>query len=410
MSYTPEVPVIHDSVLSLIGHTPLVRLDRIAREEGLECNLLAKVEGFSAGGSVKDRIALRMVEEAEREGRLIPGQSVLVEPTSGNTGIGLALVAAVKGYRCIITMVRSSCPLRSSPPLTSFRLQPEKMSREKENTLKALGAEIYRTPTEAAWDSPESHISLAKRLVESTPGAVMLDQYNNPANPDAHYHHTASELLAAVSSVSSTPSRPSSGKVDVVVAGAGTGGTLSGLSKRLREANPALVSVGVDPVGSVLARPEELNVLKEGESAVYKVEGTGYDFVPGVLSHASVTHWLKSSDALSFTTCKRLIRTEGLLVGGSSGAAVGAAIEWLKSAEGWEAAGGKKGANVVVVLPDSIRNYITSTWLNDDAPPLSAASPAAAHPLSNGHKVENAQEDLGDVDVKARQSGLATPP
>ncbi|GAA5944105.1 hypothetical protein JCM3775_003902 [Rhodotorula graminis] len=379
-SYTPIQPPIHDSALSLIGHTPLVRLDRIAREEGLECNLLAKVEGFSAGGSVKDRIALRMVEEAEKDGRLIPGYSVLVEPTSGNTGIGLALVAAVKGYRCIITM-------------------PEKMSKEKSNTLKALGAEIYRTPTEAAWDSPESHISLAKRIVESTPGAVMLDQYNNPANPDAHYHHTAVELLQAVSSVPATPNRPSSGTVDVIVAGAGTGGTLSGLSKRLREANPNLISLGVDPVGSILARPESLNVLKDGESAIYKVEGTGYDFVPAVLSHDAVTHWIKSADPLSFATCKRLIRTEGLLVGGSSGASVGAALEWLKSDEGWNKVGGVKGMNVVVVLPDSLRNYITSTWLNDEP------TPAAAKQGDAG-----VQEDLGDVSTAARTSGLATPP
>ncbi|BGP46960.1 cystathionine beta-synthase [Rhodotorula kratochvilovae] len=383
MSYTPLQPPIHDSVLSLIGHTPLVRLDRIAQEEGLECNLLAKVEGFSAGGSVKDRIALRMVEEAERDGRLIPGKSVLVEPTSGNTGIGLALVAAVKGYRCIITM-------------------PEKMSQEKSNTLKALGAEIYRTPTEAAWDSPDSHISLAHRIVESTPGAIMLDQYNNPANPDAHYHHTAAEILTAVSSVPSTSARPSSGTVDVIVAGAGTGGTLSGLSKRLREANPNLVSVGVDPVGSVLARPESLNVLKEGESPIYKVEGTGYDFIPAVLSHDAVTTWVKSADPLSFATCKRLIRTEGLLVGGSSGASVGAALEWLKTPEGRAKAGGVKGANVVIVLPDSIRNYITSSWLNEDSPAVAVAATAA-----DGDSV---QEDLGDVATAARKSGLATPP
>ncbi|BGP30957.1 cystathionine beta-synthase [Rhodotorula toruloides] len=372
---------IHDSALSLIGHTPLVRLDRIASEEGLKCNLLAKVEGFSAGGSVKDRIALRMVEEAEKQGRLIPGVSVLVEPTSGNTGIGLALVAAVKGYRCIITM-------------------PEKMSKEKSNTLKALGAEIYRTPTEAAWDSPESHISLAKRIVEETPNAVMLDQYNNPANPDAHYHTTALEILTSLSLVPSTPSRPSSGTVDVLVAGAGTGGTLTGLSRRLREANPELVSLGVDPVGSVLARPEELNVLKEGESAIYKVEGTGYDFVPAVLSHPDVTHWLKSTDSDSFATCKRLIRTEGLLVGGSSGASVHAALRWLTSEEGWRVVGGVEGKNVVVVLPDSIRNYITSSWLNDDSPATSEAD-----------KSHSVATDLGDVDALTRKmSGLATPP
>ncbi|GAA5900231.1 hypothetical protein JCM6882_002282 [Rhodosporidiobolus microsporus] len=389
-SYAPIAPPIHDSVLSLIGHTPLVRLDRIAKEERLECNLLAKVEGFSAGGSVKDRIALRMVEEAEREGRIVPGRSVLVEPTSGNTGIGLALVAAVKGYRCIIVM-------------------PEKMSLEKANTLRSLGAEIYRTPTDAAWDSPESHISLAKRLVEEIEGAVMLDQYNNPANPDAHYHHTAVELLNALSSVPSSPSRPSSGTVDVLVAGAGTGGTISGLARRLRETNPDIAVVGVDPVGSVLARPEELNVLEEGDGAIYKVEGTGYDFVPGVLSHPLITHWLKTRDAESFATCKRLIRTEGLLVGGSSGASVAAALRWLKSPEGWEIAGGKKGKNVVVVLPDSIRNYITSSWLNDATASNASSQSVAAdvHPANAAAGVSKAVEQEGNGEV---ESGLRTPP
>ncbi|BGP54597.1 cystathionine beta-synthase [Rhodotorula sphaerocarpa] len=367
-------PAIHDSALSLIGGTPLVRLDRIAREEGLECNLLAKVEGFSAGGSVKDRIAKRMVEEAERKGVLVPGQSILVEPTSGNTGIGLALVAALKGYRCIIVM-------------------PEKMSREKQNTLKALGAEIYRTPTEAAWDSPESHISLAKRIVETTPGAVMLDQYNNLANPEAHYYTTAPEILDSIAAVPSTAERPSSGTVDVVVAGTGTGGTLSGLAKRLREANPQLVSVGVDPVGSILARPESLNELKDGDSPVYKV--------PAVLSHPDIDHWLKTRDAESFAMTKRLIRSEGLLVGGSSGASVAAAVQWLKSEEGRKVAGGVKGKNVVVVLADSLRNYITSDWLNQD--------PTPTHSLNLG-SLSLGQMDAKPLQDQAPNSGLVTPP
>ncbi|GAA5890263.1 hypothetical protein JCM5296_002866 [Sporobolomyces johnsonii] len=370
---------IHDNVLSLIGHTPLVRMDKLAKEEGLSCNLLAKVEGFSAGGSVKDRIALRMVEEAERQGKITPGKTVLVEPTSGNTGIGLALVAAVKGYRCIIVM-------------------PEKMSREKQNTLKAVGAEIIRTPTEAAHDSPESHIGVANRLVREIPHAVMLDQYNNPANPDAHYHTTALEILASLTSSPSTAAHPSSGTVDLIVAGAGTGGTITGLSKRLRESNPALISLGVDPVGSVLARPESLNVLKEGESAIYRQEGTGYDFVPQVLDHRYVSEWVKTNDEVAFSTTRRLIRTEGLLVGGSSGASVWAALQWLKSDEGYKKIGGVEGKNVVIILPDSIRNYITSTWLNDDAPGEKSANSGAA-----------AIDAVIEREL-AKVSGLATPP
>ncbi|GAA5858442.1 hypothetical protein JCM1840_001207 [Sporobolomyces johnsonii] len=370
---------IHDNVLSLIGHTPLVRMDKLAKEEGLSCNLLAKVEGFSAGGSVKDRIALRMVEEAERQDKITPGKTVLVEPTSGNTGIGLALVAAVKGYRCIIVM-------------------PEKMSREKQNTLKAVGAEIIRTPTEAAHDSPESHIGVANRLVREIPHAVMLDQYNNPANPDAHYHTTALEILASLTSSPSTAAHPSSGTVDLIVAGAGTGGTITGLSKRLRESNPALISLGVDPVGSVLARPESLNVFKEGESAIYRQEGTGYDFVPQVLDHRYVSAWVKTNDEVAFSTTRRLIRTEGLLVGGSSGASVWAALQWLKSDEGYKKIGGVEGKNVVVILPDSIRNYITSSWLNDDVPGEKSANSGAA-----------AVDAVIEREL-AKVSGLATPP
>ncbi|GAA5982296.1 hypothetical protein JCM11641_001997 [Rhodosporidiobolus odoratus] len=387
-SYLPNSPPIHDSALSLIGHTPLVRLDRLATDEGLKCNLLAKIEGFSAGGSVKDRIALRMIETAEAQGILIPGRSVLVEPTSGNTGIGLALVAAVKGYKCVIVM-------------------PEKMSREKANTLAALGAEIIRTPTSAAWDAPDSHISVAKRYVEEHKEAVMLDQYNNLSNPEAHYHTTAVEILSSLSSVPSTPSRPSTGTVDVLVAGAGTGGTISGIAKRLKEANPEVLVVGVDPVGSILARPEELNVLREGEEAIYKVEGTGYDFVPAVLSHSMITHWLKTRDPESFATCKRLIRIEGLLVGGSSGASVWAALEWLKTTEEGRRIGQEKGRNVVVICADSIRNYITSSWLND-ASPSNASSQSVQADYLPALGVRPAGEK--EEDVVVRESGLRTPP
>ncbi|ORY72421.1 cysteine synthase [Leucosporidium creatinivorum] len=340
-----------DSVLSLIGSTPLVRLDKLAKEEGLKCNLYAKVEAFNAGGSVKDRIALRMVEEAESEGRLIPGKSVLVEPSSGNTGIALALVAAVKGYRCIITM-------------------PEKMSMEKENIMKALGAEVIRTPTEAAHDSPDSNLGRASALIKEIPNAVMLNQYDNPNNPDAHYYTTAPEIIASLAHTAqslSTFARPSTGLCDVLVAGAGTGGTISGLSKRLQESNPDILVVGVDPRGSVLARPEELNKLEEGESDQYKIEGIGYDFIPGVLSHTSVHHWIKTSDPTSFAAARRLIRTEGIMCGGSSGSAIHAALEYLKSEEGAKKFGQVEGKNVVVLLADGIRNYVSAPWLTAEA-------------------------------------------
>ncbi|KAK4058544.1 cystathionine beta-synthase [Microbotryomycetes sp. JL221] len=332
------------NVLDLIGNTPLVRLDKLGREHGIQCNVYAKLECLSAGGSVKDRIALRMVEEAERNGTLIPGKSVLVEPSSGNTGIGLALVAAVKGYRCIITM-------------------PEKMSIEKENTMKALGAEIIRTPTEAPHDSPESNIGKAKTLLQEIPYAVMLNQYDNPANPDAHYHTTAPEILDSIALTKQDESRPTTGVVDVVVAGSGTGGTITGLARRLKEANPNTVVVGVDPRGSILARPESLNELQKGESAMYKVEGIGYDFIPGVLKHDNVDVWLKSDDVTSFKAARDVIKTEGVLCGGSSGAALHAAVEFLKSDEGWQRFGSRPECNVVILLADGIRNYVTSSWL-----------------------------------------------
>lgn len=199
---------VSQNVLPHIGHTPLISLTKIAREEGLECQILAKCEFFSAGGSVKDRIALRMIEAAERSGRIHPGRTTIIEPTSGNTGIGLALVAAVKGYRTIITL-------------------PEKMSQEKVSVLKALGSEIVRTPTEAAWDSPESHIGVARRLEKEIPGAVILDQYGNENNPLAHEFGTAVEIVQQVQNAG--------GKVDVIVAGAGTGGTVSGIAKGLKK-------------------------------------------------------------------------------------------------------------------------------------------------------------------------------
>ncbi|GAA5913963.1 cystathionine beta-synthase CYS4 [Sporobolomyces salmoneus] len=372
---------IHDNPLSLIGHTPLVRLDKLAKEEGIKCNLLAKVEGFSAGGSVKDRIALRMVEEAERQGQITPGKTILVEPTSGNTGIGLALVAAIKGYRCIIVM-------------------PEKMSREKQNTIHALGAEIVRTPTEAAFDDPNSHIGVANRIVREVPHCVMLNQYDNPNNPEAHYHTTALEIIASITSTPSTPSRPSSGKVDLLVAGAGTGGTVSGISRRLRESNPDLLTLGVDPVGSVLARPEALNEMGPQDSPIYEVEGTGYDFVPKVLNHSVVTHWIKTRDTESFEMTRRLIRTEGLLVGGSSGASVWSALEWLKSPEGFEKVGKHEGKNVVIILPDSLRNYVTAPWLTE----VPEGSPQV-----QCIKGEKAVTALIERELSS-SSGLVTPP
>ncbi|KAK3889558.1 hypothetical protein Pcinc_006445 [Petrolisthes cinctipes] len=307
-----------DNILGHIGNTPLVKLNNIPKSFGLKCDVYAKCEFFNSGGSVKDRIALRMVEDAEKKGLITPGHSVLIEPTSGNTGIGLALCGAVKGYRSIIVM-------------------PEKMSNEKVNILRALGAEIVRTPTSASWDSPESHISVAKRLEKEIPGAIILDQYKNPGNPMAHYEGTGEEILQQMG-----------GNVDMIVISAGTGGTISGIARKFKERVPDCKIVGVDPLGSILAVPEELN---KTNLTGYEVEGIGYDFIPNVLDRDLVDVWYKSNDKDSLTMARRLIKEEGLLCGGSCGAALHSAMIAAKDLEA--------GQRCVVILPDSIRNYMT---------------------------------------------------
>ena len=301
---------ILDSILDAVGGTPMVRLNQVGK--GLSCELLAKCEFLNPGGSVKDRIGVRMLLDAERTGRIKPGDT-LIEPTSGNTGIGIAMAAAARGYRVIITL-------------------PEKMSQEKQVVLEALGAEIIRTPTEAAWDSPESHIGVARRLKEVIPNSHILDQYSNPSNPDAHEEGTGREIIDQCG-----------GRLDAIVMTAGTGGTITGVARAIKREVPGCKVIGVDPEGSILAGP--------GEIKSYKVEGIGYDFIPDVLDRRLVDRWVKSNDRDSFLVARQLIRQEGLLVGGSSGSAVWAALQIGK-----ELGAGKR---VVVILPDSIRNYLT---------------------------------------------------
>jgi cystathionine beta-synthase len=268
-----------------------------------------------------------MVEDAETSGRIKHGD-VLIEPTSGNTGIGLALAGAVKGYRTIITL-------------------PEKMSNEKVDVLKALGAEIWRTPTEAAWDSPDSHIGVAKRLNAEIKNSHILDQYSNPSNPLAHYDGTAEEILDQCD-----------GKVDAIVMTAGTGGTITGVARKIKEKSPHTKIIGVDPNGSILALPEALN----GKIHSYKVEGIGYDFIPAVLERDIVDGWIKTDDRESFLMARRLIREEGMFVGGSSGAAMVGAIKYAKTM--------KPGSRIVVLLADSVRNYmskfLSDSWMVDN--------------------------------------------
>lgn len=329
MASVPHVgrrPATVLSATELIGNSPLVRLNKVPQSLGVECDVYAKVELFNAGGSVKDRIALRMIDEAERSGRIKPGDT-LIEPTSGNTGIGLALVAAIKGYKTIITM-------------------PEKMSAEKVSVLCALNATIIRTPTQAAWDSPESHIGVARKLEREMPNAHILDQYSDPDNPLAHELGTTEEIW-----------QQTGGRLAAVVAGAGTGGTITGLARGLRKHSRHVKIVAADPHGSILALPESLNEARANEP--YKVEGIGYDFVPDVLDRELIDKWYKTDDGESFRLARRLIAEEGLLVGGSSGSAVAAMVRAVKDL------GLGKGDVIVVVLPDSIRSYL-SKFADDD--------------------------------------------
>lgn len=305
-----------DTILQAIGRTPLVKLHKVTA--GLNCEVFGKCEFMNPGGSIKDRIAYNMILAAEKAGKIRPGYT-LIEPSSGNAGLGIALVGAVRGYKVIITM-------------------PEKMSQEKQLVLEALGAKIYRTRTEAAYDDEDSHISLAKRLQQEIPDSFILDQYSNPANPGAHYDSTAEEILQDLD-----------GRIDMLVAGVGTGGTITGLAKRFREANPHVQIIGVDPYGSILGGGTEIKS--------YAVEGIGYDFIPKVLENSLVTDYVKIHDKDAFHLARRLIKEEGLLVGGSSGAAMWACLQAAKKM--------KSGQRCVVIFPDSIRNYLTKFVNND---------------------------------------------
>ena len=309
-----------NNILCAIGNTPIVKLNRVSSK--LSCQLYGKCEFLNAGGSVKDRIGWYMVEQAEKEGRIKPGDT-LIEPTSGNTGIGLALSAAVKGYKMIITM-------------------PEKMSKEKQVILEALGAKIVRTPTEAAWDAPESHIEVAKKLNSEIPNSHILDQYSNSANPDVHYKFTAQEILDEMGT-----------DLSMVVIGVGTGGTITGVAKKLKEEISNVKVVGVDPYGSILGGGDEIYP--------YQVEGIGYDFFPDVLDNNLVDEYVKTADRESFLMARRLIKEEGLLVGGSSGSVVWAALQVAGTLS--------ENEKCLVILPDSIRNYLSKfvddKWMNE---------------------------------------------
>src|SRR4051794_38620968 len=307
----------YPSVLELVGGTPIVRLDSISRD--VPGTILAKLEYLNPGGSVKDRIGMAMIEAAERDGLLKPGGTI-VEPTSGNTGVGLAIAAAKKGYRCIFVM-------------------PDKMSQEKISMLRAYGAEVVITPTAVEHDSPESYYSVSSRLAEEIPGGFKPDQYANMANPTAHYEHTGPEIL-----------EQTGGEIDALVISVGTGGTISGVGRYFKENAPNVLIVGADPEGSVYTAKDERDVHP------YFVEGIGKDTWPKTMDPKIVDEWIRVSDRESFQAARRLAREEGLLAGGSSGTTVHAAIEVAKRL-GPE-------TRILAMLPDSGRSYL-SKFLDD---------------------------------------------
>lgn len=305
----------YENILETVGKTPLVKLSKLS--EDLNVNIYAKVEFFNPGGSVKDRIALQMVKKAEAEGLLKEG-STIIEATAGNTGAGLALVAARRGYRCIFVL-------------------PDKMSEDKVNLLKAYGAEIVITPTSVPPDSPESYNGVADRLAREIPNSFRPAQFSNLKNPETHYLSTGPEIWEDLD-----------GKVDVFVAGIGSGGTISGVGKYLKEKNPQIKIIAADPEGSILS----------GDSPKpWKVEGIGEDFIPVTFDRRVVDDFVRASDAESFGFARRLAREEGILAGGSAGTALAAAVKYSERLP--------QGSNVVVLLPDTGRNYLTKIFSDD---------------------------------------------
>lgn len=312
---------VHETVLDTIGNTPLVKIQRMSK--GLRPTILAKAEFFNPGGSVKDRIGIAMIDEAEKRGKIKSGDT-LVEPTSGNTGIGLALAAVVKGYKMIVTI-------------------PDKMSQEKIALLRSLCAKVIVTPTDVEPDDPESYVRVAERIAEENPRTFMPNQYYNMANPAVHYKTTGPEIW-----------KQTDGKVDIFVAGIGTGGTITGTGRYLKVNNPEIRVIGVDPEGSMYHH-EFYNT--KGDTHTYLTEGIGEDFMPDTLDMETIDEIVTVSDQDALLTARRLVREEGILAGGSSGAAMHAALQVAKGME--------ENQFLVVLLPDTSRNYLSKIFSDE---------------------------------------------
>ena len=366
----------HEDILSAIGNTPLVRLNKLVGPD--DATVLVKCEFMNPGGSIKDRMARHILAKAVADGKLAEGGTI-VENTSGNTGMGVAMTAAVKGYKCVFTM-------------------PDKMSTEKVNRLKAMGAQVVVTPTNVPAEDPRSYYETAKRIHRETPGAFMLNQYHNPDNVEAHYRSTGPEVFAQTG-----------GAFDYFVAGLGTGGTMSGAGKFLKEKMPNVKNVGVDPEGSVYA--EYFRSQKLTEPHVYKVEGIGEDMLCAAMQFEVLDDVQTVDDQQSFTAARRLAREEGIFAGGSSGAAVHVAVELAKKVG--------KGKTIVVMLPDSgsiyISKFFSDEWMRDNGFVLETPREATVGDVVRSKAwtpviTSKSGESLGEIVTRMRQHGISQLP
>jgi cystathionine beta-synthase len=364
---------VKDTILEAIGNTPLVKLNQVARN--IRPTVLVKCEFMNPGGSVKDRIGIAMIEDAERKGLIKPGGTI-VEATSGNTGVGLAIAAALKGYKTVFVM-------------------PDKMSEEKIRQLRAFGARVVITPTAVEPDDPRSYYSVSRRLAEETPNAILAGQYWNPANPEVHYRTTGPEIW-----------RQTAGKVDVWVAGMGTGGTISGVSRFLKEQNPGVTTVGIDPIGSIYT--EYFRNRSIGEAHSYKLEGVGEDFLPTTINFDLIDDVVQVSDKESFVMTRRLVREEGIFTGGSGGLAVAGALRWIRANDIGE------DKTVVILLPDSGSRYLSKIfsddWMRENGYLESGSVSELLQKRNRQLVTANCNDTVGDVVARMKRDSISQMP